>query len=205
MPPRLAVLLSGSGTTLENLFENIERGELDAEIAVVIGSRPSAFGLERAKGRGVPTAVCRAKDHGNDVAAHSRALFAEVDKHDVAYVICAGWMKLLSIPPAYENRVVNVHPALLPAFGGQGYYGGRVHGAVLARGVKISGCTVHFCDNEYDHGPILMQQAVEVHDDDTIDTLAERVQAAERELYPVALKALLSGSLKVDGERVRPV
>lgn len=197
---RLAILLSGSGTTLENLFDHVEQGKLAADVAVVVSSRADAFGLERARSRDVPTAIFRRRDFATD-EAYSAAIFGEVDKHDADLVVLCGFVHLLRIPDAYQGRVVNIHPALIPSFCGRDFYGRRVYEAVLAAGVKITGCTVHFCDDEYDRGPIIMQKAVEVRDDDTPDTLAARVQAAERALYPRALQLILDGRVRCENGR----
>ncbi len=197
----VAVLLTGSGTTLENLFEKRDAGQLDINIAVVVGSRADAFGLERARRRGIPTAVVeRAKFKSSE--PFSQAVFAALEPYRPELIVLAGFMSLLRIPEAYQNRVINVHPALLPAFGGKGFYGHHVHEAVVRSGCKISGCTVHFVDAQYDHGPIIAQQAVEVRPDDNADTLAARVQAAERDLYPRVIQLYAQGRIRVADGRV---
>jgi len=195
------VLLSGSGTTLENLFTHREAGGFPAEVVFVVGSRPDAYGLVRARERGVPTAVVERKRFVLP-EEFSDAIFETLEPHRPDLVCLAGFMSLLRIPPAYENRILNLHPALLPSFGGKGYYGMKVHQAVLDQGCKVSGCTVHLVDNEYDHGPIVAQRAVEVKADDTSETLAQRVQEAERELYPQVIRLIAEGRLKVEGRRV---
>ncbi|MFA6240640.1 MAG: formyltransferase family protein, partial [Candidatus Hydrogenedentales bacterium] len=126
-----------------------------------------------------------------------------VRKHNADLVVLAGFMSLLDIPADFENRVINVHPALIPSFCGKGMYGHHVHEAVLAYGAKVSGCTVHFANAKYDEGPILLQESVPVLEDDTPDTLAERVQAKERELYPKAIQLIAEGRVRVEGRRVR--
>ena len=198
----LAVLLSGSGTTLENLFQKREMGQLAADIVVVVSSRPEAYGLERARQRNVP-AITVARRQYTAVEAFSDALFAALAPYQPDLVCLAGFMSLLKIPPQYQHRVLNIHPALLPRFGGKGYYGHRVHEAVLEYGCKVSGCTVHFVDNEYDHGPIVAQKAVPVLPDDTAESLAARVQEAERDIYPQAIQLYAEGRLKVEGPRVK--
>jgi formyltetrahydrofolate-dependent phosphoribosylglycinamide formyltransferase len=198
---RLAVLLSGSGTTLENLFEHVERGELPVEIAVVVSSRRDAYGIERAKRRGVPTHVIPRKRY-ESLAEYTDAVFAKVREAGAGLVALAGFMVQIGVPEDFRGKILNVHPALLPAFGGKGMYGHFVHEAVLAHGCRVTGCTVHVVDDEYDHGPIVMQKAVEVRDDDTPDTLAERVQAAEREVYPAAIRAFAEGRAGVEGRWV---
>lgn len=201
MPGKLAVLLSGSGTTLQNLIDRINQGRLDAEISCVIGSRADAYGLERARSHGIPTAVFVRK-HFPDTAAFSAAIWNEVRAHEVDLVVLAGFMCLLDIPKDFSNRIMNVHPALIPAFCGKGMYGHHVYEAVLEYGVKVTGATVHFVDAQYDHGRIILQESVPVLDTDTPDTLAERVQAKERELYPRAIQLFLEKRLRIDGRRV---
>jgi formyltetrahydrofolate-dependent phosphoribosylglycinamide formyltransferase len=201
MPIRLAVLLSGSGTTLQNIIDRIDRGELDATVAGVISSRAAVFGLERAKKRGIPTAeVVRKGFSSHD--AFNTALWTEIRALSPDLVVLAGFMSLIDVPADYQNRIINVHPALIPAFCGHGMYGHHVHEEVLRYGAKISGATVHFVDTEYDHGPIILQGMVPVLDDDTPDTLAERVQALEREIYPQAIQLFAQGRLRVEGRRV---
>lgn len=202
MPLGLAVLLSGGGTTLQNIIDRIERGELDAKVHCVIASQRDAYGLVRARNHGIPhTAIVR-KDFP-DAAAFRAAVWTEIRRYPVGLVVLAGYMCLLDVPPDFANRIVNVHPALIPAFCGKGMYGHHVHEAVIAYGAKISGATVHFVDAEYDHGPIIIQESVPVFDDDTPDTLAERVQAKEREIYPRAIQWFAEGRVTVEGRRVK--
>jgi phosphoribosylglycinamide formyltransferase-1 len=193
---RVAVLLSGSGTTLENLFQKRDAGELSVEIVVVVSSRADAYGLERARQRNVPTAVVERCRHRN-VEEFSTLVFDVVTPYQPDLVCLAGFMSLLVIPSRYDGRVLNVHPALLPAFGGKGYYGHHVHEAVLQAGCTVSGCTVHFVDQAYDHGQIVAQQSVPVLPNDTPDTLAARVQAAERELYPRVIQSYAEGRIRL--------
>jgi formyltetrahydrofolate-dependent phosphoribosylglycinamide formyltransferase len=200
-PLRVAVLVSGSGTSLENLFERIDAGEVPARVAVVIASKANAGGLERARRRGVPAVAIPRREHP-DAARFNDALHAELARHRVDLVLLLGFLSPFA-PRGFAGRVINVHPALIPAFSGKGYYGHRVHEAVLGSGVKVSGATVHFADDEYDHGPIILQEAVPVLDDDTPDSLAARVQAVERRLVPEAVRLFASGRLGVDGRRVR--
>lgn len=202
MPTKLAVLLSGSGTTLQNLIDRIDAGELDAQVVCVISSRAGVYGLERADRRNIPTAVVARKAHA-DLASFSTAMWDVITPYAPDLVVLAGFMSLLSVPPAFKNRIINVHPALIPAFCGRGMYGHHVHEAVLAYGAKLSGATVHFVDEKYDNGPIILQESVPVLEDDTPDTLAERVQAKERELYPKAIQLFAQGRLRVEGRQVR--
>ncbi len=199
---KVAVLLSGSGTSLENLFEHIEREALPAEVAVVISSKTDAFGLERARRHGVPAIAVPRKQHP-DVDDFNDALHAELAPYDVDLVALLGFLSPFQLRGRYEGRVLNVHPALIPAFAGKGFYGARVHRAVLEAGVKLSGATVHFVDEQYDEGPIICQEAVPVLEDDTADTLAERVVAAERRLVPQAIRWIAEGRVTIEGRRTR--
>jgi phosphoribosylglycinamide formyltransferase-1 len=200
---KLAVLLSGGGTTLQNIIDRIEAGELDAEAVCVISSRHGVKGLARAQNHGIPAYAVAKKDYAGDFAAFNRALWAPIREHGAELVVLAGFMSLIEVPPDYENRIINVHPALIPSFCGKGMYGRHVHEAVLEYGVKVSGATVHFVDAHYDNGPIILQECVPVENDDTPDTLAERVQALERELYPRAIALIASERVEVEGRRVR--
>ena len=191
----IAIMLSGSGRTLVNLCERIDAGDLPARIAVVIASK-ECLGAQRARDRGVPTII----EPG--VIAVER-LNTILQGHGARWLVLAGYLKMVNIPRAFEGRVVNIHPALLPAFGGPGMYGDRVHRAVLEHGCKIAGCTVHLCDDRYDTGPIVLQRVCEVRDDDTPDSLAARVFELEKRAYPEALTALLEGRVVVDGRRTR--
>jgi phosphoribosylglycinamide formyltransferase 1 len=204
---RIAVLLSGSGTTMVNLQEHIDSGELPAQVAVVVSSRRDVLGLERADDRGIPTAVLSRKPFKTngifDPVAYSKAMVDLLETYNPDLVVMAGFMTRLARPMLDRFLVINVHPALLPMFGGEGFYGHHVHEAVLEAGVKITGATVHFADGEYDRGPIIMQEAVPVHEDDTPDTLADRVQACERRIYPKAVALFAKGLLKREDGRVR--
>jgi formyltetrahydrofolate-dependent phosphoribosylglycinamide formyltransferase len=199
---RLAVLLSGGGTTLQNLLDRIAAGTLPAEVAVVVASRPEAYGLERARQAGIPALVVARKEYPNS-ERFSDAMHAALEPFDVDLVILAGFMSLFEPRARYAGRVMNIHPALIPAFCGTGFYGDRVHRAVIDSGVRFSGCTVHFADDQYDHGPIILQDTVPVLEDDTPETLAARVHALERELYPEAIRLWAQGRLQIEGRRVR--
>jgi formyltetrahydrofolate-dependent phosphoribosylglycinamide formyltransferase len=199
---RLAVLLSGSGTTLQNIFDRIADGSLPARVSVVVASRPNAYGLERARRADVP-AVAVSRKSFPDVDQFNDAIHAELEQYEFDLIILAGFLSPFQLRGRYDGRVLNVHPALIPAFCGKGYYGHKVHEAVIESGVKVTGCTVHFADEQYDTGPIILQGTVPVLDDDTADTLAERVQALERELYPEAIRLWAGGRLQIEGRRVR--
>jgi formyltetrahydrofolate-dependent phosphoribosylglycinamide formyltransferase len=199
---RIAVLLSGEGTSLENLLERIEAGEVPGRVVVVVSSKTGAGGLARAEQRGIPAVAVARKAH-RDVKAFNDALHAALEPYDPDLVLCLGFLSPFELRGRYEGRALNVHPALIPAFSGKGYYGQRVHRAVLEAGVKLTGATVHFVDEEYDHGPIVLQRAVPVEDDDTPETLAARVQAVERELVPEAVRLYATGRLTLENRRVR--
>ncbi len=179
--PRLGILLSGTGRSLDNLLLKIQQGELLVEISCVISNREDALGLSKAKKAGLPTYVATSSD----------SIFAHLRQHQVQLVCLAGYLQLLQIPEDYQDRVLNIHPALLPKFGGKGFYGHHVHEAVIQAGDKESGCTVHYCNNEYDRGPILLQKKVPVLTTDDADSLAARVFEAECTAYPAAIQQWL--------------
>ena len=190
----IAVLISGGGTTLRNLIEKIQAGTLPVEIRLVISSSPNAAGLQFAEAGRIPALVVE-KTKSLSAAEFSEAVFGPCREADVQYVVMGGFLKHVLIPPDFENRVINIHPALLPNFGGNGMYGLHVHEAVLASGTKTTGCTVHFVDNQYDHGPIILQREVAVESSDTPESLHARVFAQEREALPDALRMLAAGPI----------
>jgi phosphoribosylglycinamide formyltransferase 1 len=198
---RIAVLISGRGSNLQALIDAARDGRLDAQIAVVVSNRPDAQGLERARTAGIPAVALDHRAFGSR-DLFERALVEELRRHDVALVCLAGFMRLLgpTFLDAFPNRILNVHPSLLPAFPGV-----DAQRQAWAHGVRISGATVHLVTNELDGGPIVLQAAVPVHDDDTADTLAARILVEEHRLYPEAVKLLLDGRWAVEGRRfVRP-
>ncbi|MCF6287478.1 MAG: phosphoribosylglycinamide formyltransferase [Candidatus Hydrogenedentes bacterium] len=201
MKLRLAVLLSGSGTTLQNIIDHGEAETLDAEVVCVVSSRSTAYGLERAAKHKIPTQTITAKAYP-DLSDRNDAIWTFIREHNVDLVVLAGYMSLIKVPEDFANRIINVHPALIPAFSGYGMYGSHVHEAVVNYGAKISGATVHFVDEAYDHGPIIMQESTPVQDDDTADSLAERIQCLERKLYPKAIQMIAEGRVRVEGRRV---
>lgn len=200
-PLRLVVLISGGGTTLRNLIEQIRAGRLDARIERVISSTPMAYGLQIAAEAGIPGEVVAWRSYADDDSA-SEQLFERCRQINPHLVVCGGFLKKLVVPRDFENRVVNIHPSLIPAYCGHGYYGRRVHEAVLAAGEPVSGCTVHFVDNEYDHGPIIAQRQVPVMPGDTPESLAARVFEAECDLYPDVLRRYARGEIR-PGTRLR--
>jgi phosphoribosylglycinamide formyltransferase 1 len=219
MPPvKLVVLISGSGTTLQNLIDRTADGRLPARIVGVVSSKPDVLGVERAKAAGLPVEVVekkgsRSEDRGSGEEpprssiltprSFSDRVFDAVRRFQPDLVVLAGWLHLVRIPEDFRLKVLNIHPSLLPAFGGKGMYGRHVHEAVLAYGAKVSGCTVHFADDTYDTGPIVLQRTVPVLDDDTPELLAARVFDAECEAYPEAIQLIGEGRAVVDGRRVR--
>jgi len=198
----LAVLASGSGTTLQNLLDRIASKSLDARINLLIASRPNILALERAAKVAIPAHIIDRKSFSSP-EEFSKPIFKLIDEASIDLICLAGWLCMLKIPPRYENRVMNIHPALLPSFGGAGMYGKKVHEAVLAHGCKISGCTVHFVDEKYDNGPIILQRACPVLENDTPDSLAHRVFEEEKIAYPQAIRLFQQGRLKMAGRRVQ--
>ena len=190
---RLAVLLSGSGRTLENLLERIDGGTLPASVAAVVSSRADVRGVRIAERAGVPVRVL--PPGGQGVDRWSETIFAACREARAEIVVMAGFLHLVKIPHDFAGRVINIHPSLLPAFGGHGFHGMHVHRAVLERGCTVSGCTVHLVDDEYDHGRVLLQQAVPVLADDSPESLAARVFAAECQTLPEAIRRIAAGLL----------
>lgn len=194
---QIGVLLSGSGRTLQNILDRIAEGVLSARVVTVISSRGGVKGLERAADAGIDHHVVERTRYDSD--AFSERISAILDDAGVDLVCMAGFLSLYHIPARYEHRVMNIHPALLPSFGGKGMYGHHVHQAVLNAGCKVSGCTVHFASNEYDRGPIIVQRTCPVLEDDTADTLADRVFDEECIAYPHAIELFAAGRLRVEG------
>ena len=190
---RLAVVLSGSGRTLENLLERSDGGTLPASVAVVVSSRADVRGARIAERAGVPVRVL--PPGGQGVDRWSESIFAACREARADLVVMAGFLHLVRIPHDFAGRVINIHPSLLPAFGGRGFHGMNVHRAVLERGCTVSGCTVHLVDDEYDHGRVLLQQAVPVLSDDSPESLAARVFAAECQTLPEAIGRIAAGLL----------
>ncbi|MDR4499029.1 MAG: phosphoribosylglycinamide formyltransferase [Candidatus Scalindua sp.] len=200
----LAVLISGGGSTLQNLIDKIRSDSLHAHIKIVISSSAKAYGLKRAKQNSIPISLIEFADYKN-TEEFSNTIVKEIEKHPIDLIILAGFLHLFKIPDKYIGKVMNIHPGLIPSFCGKGYYGNRVHRTVIESGVKVSGCTVHFVDNEYDRGPIIIQRTVPVLYDDTPDTLSERVFKEECIAYPDAIRLFAEGRLEIVGRRVRIV
>ncbi|MDH7601120.1 MAG: phosphoribosylglycinamide formyltransferase [Armatimonadota bacterium] len=205
-PIRIAVLVSGQGrgTNMQAIIDACRSGRINGEVVLVIGVRDDAPAMERARAAGVKTLAISPKSFESD-DAYNEALLDALQKHEIDLVCLAGYMRPLgtNVVDAYRGRIMNVHPALIPAFCGKGMYGHHVHEAVIARGVKYTGVTVHFVDEEYDHGPIILQTVVPVEDDDTPETLAARVLQHEHETYTKAIALFAEGRLRIEGQRVR--
>jgi phosphoribosylglycinamide formyltransferase-1 len=197
----IAVLISGTGRTLKNLIDKVEAGKLDVDIRLVVSSSERAAGLQFAEQNNIPIAIVKSSEY-SETKEFSDVVFDACRKAKVDYVAMAGYLKLLEIPSDFEDKVLNIHPSLLPKFGGKGFYGRHVHHAVLTAQEEISGATVHFVNNKFDDGPIILQETVKVYPRDTIETLSDRVlQEAEFVAYPKALQALAEGRVKFDSER----
>ena len=201
---RLGVLVSGRGSNLQAILDHIARGELDARVAVVISDVPDAFALERARRAGIPALAVPRQDDATR-AAFNRALLDHLRAHEADLVILAGYLRILGddLVDAYSGRIMNIHPSLIPAFCGKGMHGLNVHQAALDYGVKVTGVTVHFVEKDVDAGPVILQRAVPVEDDDTAETLSERVLFQEHQIYSEAIQLFATGRLKIEGRRVR--
>ncbi|MEM7783192.1 MAG: phosphoribosylglycinamide formyltransferase [Planctomycetota bacterium] len=198
---KIAVLISGGGTTLKNLLKWQNENRLSAEVCLVVSSNPDAGGLKFASENGISAEVVSVKDY-DSIESFSESIFQLIREAGVQLVVMGGFLRRVKIPFDFENRVVNIHPSLIPAFCGQGMYGTRVHRAVLDYGAKLSGCTVHFVDDQYDHGPIIAQKSVEVESDDTPATLAKKVFAEECQLYPRIINAIAEGRVHIQQRSV---
>jgi phosphoribosylglycinamide formyltransferase-1 len=200
-PIRLAVCVSGEGTTLQNLIDLIRTRRLNAQIVQVVASRPRIGAIARAEAARLPLAL--ANRNARTRTEFSNSVFEPIRHSKADLVILGGFLSLLNIPPDYKGRVMNVHPSLIPAFCGEGYYGTKVHRAVLDSGVKFTGCSVHFADETYDNGPIIIQRLVPVLDDDTVESLAARVFQEECKALPEAISLYAENRMRVEGRRVR--
>jgi len=200
---KLGVLVSGGGSNLQSIIDSCETGYLPAETAVVISNKPEVYALERANKHDIPAYTLLSKDYKTSREYEDELIFI-LEKHDVDLVVLAGFIKVLSpyFVSKFTRKIVNIHPSLIPSFCGRGFYGKKVHEAVIEYGVKITGVTVHFVDEGTDTGPIILQRAVPVKDDDTPDTLAARVLIEEHKIYPEALKLYAEDRLIIKGRRV---
>lgn len=203
---KIACLASGGGTNLQAIIDNIESGRLDARIVAVISNVPGAGALERAQKRGIPWFVVNNKDYPTR-ELFDRELSAIIDRQEAKLICLCGFLRIFSpfFIDHYPNRIINIHPALLPSFGGKGFYGHKVHEAVLASGEKVSGCTVHFVDKEVDHGLIILQRTVPVLPEDTPNTLADRVLKEEHIAYSQAISMIARGEIETAGNKATPL
>ncbi len=188
---KIALFISGTGGNALNLLHACREGRVPGEPVLAICSNPKALGIERLRAEGLPVSVRVRRDFANDTA-YSEACLEAVEASGAQVICLCGWLKKLVIPGRWEGRILNIHPGLLPQFGGAGMYGHHVHAAVLAAGAPESGCTIHLVDNEYDHGCHLAEARVPVLEGDTPETLQQRVYAEEMRLYPLALAAYLN-------------
>jgi len=199
---RLAVMVSGGGTNLQAVLDACADGRIPAKVVCVISSKPDVFALERAQTAGVPAAVIRPGEYA-DQASHDAAVIKTLEDFGAQAVVLAGYMSILGPDLVHRFPIVNIHPALIPSFCGKGFYGHRVHEAVLNYGAKVSGATVHFVDEGTDTGPIIMQQCVPVLDDDTPDTLAARILEVEHEILVKSVSLLCEGRLRIENRCVK--
>ena len=200
---RIGVLASGGGTNLQCIIDACERGEIDGDVAVVISNVPEAHALERARKHRIDAYGFPHKDVTRE--QHEADIIECLDQHGVDLVVLAGYLRILTpvFISRYAGKLINTHPALLPSFGGSGMHGLNVHKAVLSYGCKVSGCTIHFVTLDVDGGPIILQKAVPVLEDDTPETLQERVLKEEHKLLPRAVQLFARGKLRLEGRRVR--
>ncbi len=199
--PAIAVLISGGGTTLKNLLSYHQRGLLPVRFELVVSTRASARGLTYAQQASISTEIV-ARKMFQSAEAHSQHMFGLFRDRDIELVVMGGYLDHLLIPDDYQHRVINIHPSLIPAFSGKGFYGNRVHQAAIDFGVKLSGCTVHFVDNQFDHGPIIAQRSCPVHIDDTAERLQTRVFELECRLYPEVIRGIAEDRVHIDGRQV---
>lgn len=194
--PRLAVFISGTGTNLQALIEAKKKKKLEAEIALVVSSSPTAQGLGKAQKEGIETFVFLEKEYSSRDEA-TKALLTKLEEKKIEYIALAGYLKIIApeIISAFENKIINIHPALLPKYGGKGMYGIHVHEAVIAAHEKESGLTIHLVDEKYDHGRILTQIRVPVYDDDTPGLLQQRILIEEHKHYPIIVNKLVKGEI----------
>ncbi len=197
----IAVLISGGGTTLQNLIDCEKRGELPVDFRGVISNRSQVRGIEIAKSAGIETAILPRKKFESD-EAYREAVFSQIRSWGVELVVMGGFLQHLLIPDDFMLRTINIHPSLIPSFCGHGFYGQHVHEAAIQYGVKISGCTVHFVDNQFDHGPVIAQRSCPVHSTDDWKSLQQRVFQLECELLPEVLRHFAAGLVKVAGRSV---
>ena len=200
----IAVLISGGGTTLKNLIDVQKSGTVNWKISSVISNNPNAKGLAFAQAQGIAHCVVNHRDFASE-DEFSTAVYAAIESFETQpdLIVMGGFLRRLNIPENYKSRIINIHPSLIPSFCGKGNYGSRVHQSVIDYGCKLTGCTVHFVDNEYDHGPIIAQRSVAVENDDTAQSLAARVFVAECELLPEVISKIAAGAVSLSGRTVQ--
>lgn len=198
----IAVFASGRGSNFQAILNSIKSGFIPAQIRLLITNKADAGAIEIAKSENIPSVHISPKHFANE-SVFANVILNTLSKYEIDFIALAGYLKKIpnQVVKQFHNKIVNIHPALLPAFGGQGMYGHHVHEAVIASGVKISGATVHLVDEEYDHGPIVMQKVVSVLPDDNADTLAARVLEIEHEIYPLSIKAFAEGKVRIEGNK----
>ncbi|MGC8585544.1 MAG: phosphoribosylglycinamide formyltransferase [Thermoplasmata archaeon] len=198
----IGILVSGRGTNMESIIEASENEIIKSKVKVVISNKKNALALEKAKNHGIPAIFI--SSHNLSDSEYDERIIETLDEYNVDFIVLAGYLKILTkkIIERYRNRIINVHPSLLPCFGGKGYYGEKVHMAVLESGMRFSGCTVHFVTNDIDGGPIIIQKCVPVMDDDDIETLAERILPHEHESLIEAISLIENNSIEIRGKRV---
>jgi phosphoribosylglycinamide formyltransferase-1 len=201
---KIGILVSGSGTNLQSIINSVESGFINGKIQVVISNKENAYGLQRARNHNIDAVFINEKNYSN-IEEYNEAIIKELKSHGVELVVLAGYIKILTnkFIETYSNKIINIHPSLIPSFCGKGYYGLKVHEAAINYGVKLSGATVHFVNEEADNGPIIFQESVSVHYDDTAETLQERILEVEHKLLPLALKYYCENKIEVVGRKVK--
>ncbi|MDF2675857.1 MAG: phosphoribosylglycinamide formyltransferase [Bacillota bacterium] len=201
---KIGILVSGSGTNLQSIINSVESGFINGKIQVVISNKENAYGLQRARNHNIGAVFINEKNYSN-IEEYNEAIIKELKSHGVELVVLAGYIKILTnkFIETYSNKIINIHPSLIPSFCGKGYYGLKVHEAAINYGVKLSGATVHFVNEEADNGPIIFQESVSVHYDDTAETLQERILEVEHKLLPLALKYYCENKIEVVGRKVK--
>ncbi len=201
---KIGILVSGSGSNLQSIINSAESGFINGRIQVVISNKENAYGLQRARNHNIDAVFINEKSYSN-IEEYNEAIIKELKSHGVELVVLAGYIKILTnkFIETYSNKIINIHPSLIPSFCGKGYYGLKVHEAAINYGVKLSGATVHFVNEEADNGPIIFQESVSVHYDDTAETLQERILEVEHKLLPLALKYYCENKIEVVGRKVK--
>mgnify|MGYP000915959298 CR=1 FL=1 len=201
---KIGVLISGSGSNLQSIIDNIENGSINGKIEVVISNKCDAYGLERARQHNIDAVFVNKRDY-DDIETYNDAIIKELKNHDVELVVLAGYLKILSsnFIETYRNKIINIHPSLIPSFCGKGYYGLKVHEAAIDYGVKLSGATVHFVDENADTGPIIIQESVNVEFDDTAETLQKKILKIEHKILPLAVKYYCENRIEVIERKVK--